>query len=168
MTRDTVGTIKKAFEGVPLPKTLRDIAPHDCPECNELAAAMLGSHYEKISTSVVDGLFSALPLFSPKGLHHYLPAWLLRALEDPGGDVLEFTIYHLTPSKKNMSESNNYFHERFSLFNVAQRSAIHDFFLDVEDYQLWIGYEGEIERGKALWSPEGGIEKVSLIITPPQ
>lgn len=164
--RDTVGSIKEAFERVPLPKSWRDIAPHDCPECNELAEALFGHHYQTIAPTVIDGLFEALPLLSPEALRHYLPAWLLRGLENPGGDILEFTIYHLAPSKQSVAESPRYFYERFSLFNSEQRAAIQNFFLDIDDYQLWTGYEGEVERGKALWSVDGGIEKPPAIVAP--
>jgi hypothetical protein len=99
----------------------------------------------------VDHFYEALPLLSPQGLHHYLPAWLLRALESPGGRVMEFTIYHLSPSRKNIAASESYFAERFAVFDAGQRKAIADFFLDVEAFQLWIGHEGELERAKALW-----------------
>ena len=150
--RDTAATIREAFDGVPLPKTIRTIAPHECPECNDLAEALLGHPYHSLQKSVVDSFYEALPLLSPQALHHYLPAWLLRALENPSGDVMEFTIYHLSPSQKNIAKSKVYFEERFAVFDSAQRMAIASFFLDVEEFQLWTGYEGELERAKALWS----------------
>ena len=166
--RDTAGSIKNAFAQVPIPKSRWELTLHDCPECDGLTTALLGRHYQTIVPAVIDRLFEALPLLSPQALHHYLPAWLLRGLENPGGYVLEFTIYHLAPSKKALAESRPYFYERFSVFNAAQRAAIQSFFLDIDDYQLWTGYEGEVERGKALWSADGGLVKPSTIVTPPK
>lgn len=153
--RNTAFSIRKAFEDVPPSKTIREIAPHECPECDELGRALLGRHYYDLPPSVIDYFYEALPLLSPQALHHYLPAWLLRALDNPGGNVIEFTVYHLSPSMKQMAEAKGYFEERFAVFDSAQRKSIRDFLHDVEDYQLWVGHEGEIERAKALWSEKG-------------
>jgi hypothetical protein len=150
--RNTTAAIREAFDAVPVPGTIRDIAPHECLECDELATALLNRPYHELQANVVDHFYESLPLQSPQALHHYLPAWLLRALENPGADVMEFTIYHLSPSPKSMTESKEYFEDRFSVFDRKQREAIADFFLDVEEYQLWVGHEGELERAKALWT----------------
>lgn len=150
--RNTTAAIREAFDAVPVPGKIRDIAPHECLECEELAKALMNKPYHELPANLVDQFYESLPLLSPQALHHYLPAWLLRALENPGAEVMEFTIYHLSPSPKSITESKAYFEERFSVFDRKQREAIADFLLDVKDYQLWFGHEGELERAMVFWS----------------
>jgi len=84
-----------------------------------------------------------------------LPAYLLYALEFPDSTVLEFTVYHLTPSRKRIADAEGYFEERFGLLSPEQRGAIGSFFSDVRDYQLFpLSGEGELERAKYLWPDE--------------
>jgi hypothetical protein len=81
-----------------------------------------------------------------------LPAYLLYALECPTSVVLEFIVYHLTPTKEDIAESDGYFEERFALFSPEQRAAIGAFFADVREHQLFpFERQGELERAKYLW-----------------
>ena len=69
--------------------------------------------------------------------------------------VLEFTVYHLTPTRGQIVDSDGYFEERFGLLSPEQRAAIAAFFPDVREHHLFpFEGEGELERAKELW-PDG-------------
>ena len=87
-------------------------------------------------------------------LHHYLPAYMLYALDHPESDVMMYTVFQLTPSKKNMEKTKGYFDERFGKFNEAQRRAIGAFLRDVRDFQLYDPHEQEFERAAEFWPLE--------------
>jgi len=152
--RDTRILIRDAFSQVPQPVGSRAIAPHVCDECDKIEADLSQYTWETLPPHIIDSHADSLPLLSPAALQHYLPAWLIRALDDPSGDVIDFTIYQLTPSKKNIQSLDGYFEEWVLLLSDKQKQAISAFFNDVEEYQLWEGIEGELIRAKDLWSAE--------------
>jgi len=146
--------IVSAFADVPKPNGSRSIAPHECPECDEIEKQFSPYTFTNLPAKVIDYHKDSLSLFSSEALHHYLPAYLLRALQRPEGDVLEYTIFFLTPSHKRIAEDTAYFEERFSVFNTVQRAVISSFFGEVEKKKLWEGFEGEFERAEELWGHE--------------
>ena len=147
----TVEIIERAFSSVARPLNVRSIAPHDCPECDELAADLLPYSFREIPADRLEAHFADLPLLGPLGLHYYLPAFLVYGLEHSDRNVLEYAVIHLTPSKGKINASPEYFGNRFGLFDAAQKVAIATFFAEVRDRQLYTPYEGELDRAAELW-----------------
>jgi hypothetical protein len=65
-----------AFASVPKPAV---IAPHRCPECNELAGDLAAFSGESLPDTAFSKHVWDLPLLSDEAKRYYLPAWLLRA-----------------------------------------------------------------------------------------
>jgi len=147
----TVEIIERAFSSVARPLNARSVAPHECPECNDLATDLLPYAFHEIPAEHLEAHFADLPLLGPVGLHYYLPAFLAYGLQYPGSNVLEFAVIHLTPSKGSLDASPEYFGDRFGLFDSAQKAAIAAFFAEVRDRQLYTAYEGELDRAAELW-----------------
>jgi hypothetical protein len=82
-----------AFAGIPKPAV---IAPHPCPECDELAEDFAGFSGETLSDAVFDNHVWDLPLLSDEAKHYYLSAWLLRAVPNDGwNDACDSLVYAL-------------------------------------------------------------------------
>jgi hypothetical protein len=144
--------ITTAFADVPKPLGLRAIAPHVCDECNELANDFSPYDFRSLPASLVEAQFSSLPLLSSEALHHYLPAYMLHSLVcAPDSNVLDFTVFHLVPSEKSMTESPAYFRERFAAFSQDQRAAIAAFLTHVYRSKRFTGSEPSVEHARALW-----------------
>jgi len=73
-----------AFSSVPRPEKDK-IAPHKCPECEELASDFSRFAATEIPDEVFRRHFGDLPLLSEEAQHYYLPAWLIRCLTLKGG-----------------------------------------------------------------------------------
>jgi hypothetical protein len=147
----TVEIIERAFSNVAKPVNARSLAPHECPECEELAADLLPYCFREVPGELVEAHFGDLPLLGPLGFHYYLPAFLAYALENPDSNVLEFAVIHLTPSKRSVNATPEYFSNRFGLFDSAQKAAIAAFFAEVRDHNLYVAHEGELDRAAELW-----------------
>jgi len=95
MTKDDVrNAIFKAFAEVPKPEPEAVLACH-CAHCLPLRDEFLPYSWDKVPAESVDRQRSHLSLFTPSAFHYYLPTYLLRSIEDPGGDVCIFTAYRL-------------------------------------------------------------------------
>jgi hypothetical protein len=136
---------------VPRPERVRDIAPHECPECDELANNLLPHPYGGVPDEIMEWHQHDLALLSAAALHYYLPSWLLYSLRHPQSDALESTIFHLTPSEIRIAEDRAYWQDRLAVFSGTQRSAIASFFREVERNDWWTGFDNEFERAAALW-----------------
>ena len=84
-------------------------------------------------------------------MHHYLPAYLLHALAHPESLVLQFSLYQLVPSAKEMADDPQYHHVRFDRFSEEQRHAVGAYLSHVYSSGLFTGSEPSIERAAALW-----------------
>lgn len=88
--------IGRAFADVPRPgERPLQITPHACPECDEVAENLAKHTVKSLPPNLIDHHSTALPLLSPEAFHYWLPAWMIRALDDPDGDVIELTIFQL-------------------------------------------------------------------------
>lgn len=145
-------SIIAAFSSTSKPSDIRLIAPHSCPECDELATDFLPYTYESLPPDIVDSHYDSLPLFSPQALLHYLPAYLLYSLKHPESRVAEFTIYSLSPTKSNINESSQYHQERLEVFSTEQRNAICNFLNEAASLEVFGSFEAELARAKEIWS----------------
>ena len=151
---DTRARIREAFKGVAKPTADQDIAPHECGECRKIVEDFKPYTFDRLPDRVVADHKGSLPLLGPAALHHYLPAYMLYALDHPESDVMMYTVFQLTPSKRSVEDTKTYFDQRFGVFSEAQRKAIGAFLKDVRDYQLYDSHEQEFERAAELWPLE--------------
>lgn len=73
--------IARAFVDVPQP-VKAVIAPHDCLECDELRTALAPYDWQHVPPDVLDACRWEMALLSADAKQHYLPAWMLRSLDD--------------------------------------------------------------------------------------
>lgn len=145
--------IVEAFLAIPHPG--RDkITEHQCEECDQLRDTFAPLRWESALPEIIDSNFGQLPLFTPEAYRYYLPAYLLRSLDnfDPLDNVCEYVIYSLTPD---CSEDFTFrwYSERVKLFSHSQKAAVAaflEFFLASDKFRT---YHIDIMDGlKRFWS----------------
>ena len=75
--------IVAAFSSVPRPER-NNIAPHKCPECDELADDFPSFDALSIPDSIFEKHLWDLSLLSAEAKHYFLPTWLLRGINIEG------------------------------------------------------------------------------------
>jgi hypothetical protein len=98
----------------------------DCEECSQLREELRHKPWDEVSTDIID-LTCSPTLLTPEAFHAFLPAYMLRGLDDLIGKrvVLEFTMYSLCPDPEPDDETANQKKElrlrtRSSLMTPAQ------------------------------------------------
>jgi hypothetical protein len=71
---------------------------HDCEECLEIRSALERRTWPLISAHFVDAHADSLPLLTREAFIAFLPAWLLRALQKPDGEVAGMLLVNLRGS----------------------------------------------------------------------
>jgi uncharacterized protein DUF6714 len=136
--------IRESFEDVPKPQG-KDIAPHSCAECDNIRRSLEPHPFDKVPDDIIYSLIDSLPLLGPKGLHYFLPTFLLFVIRNPkvaGGDYL---LYHLAPSKKQLSSGGEYW-ERLAVFSPRQRKSILSFVEWLAGTKVGSEYPKDIKR----------------------
>ncbi len=83
MERDALKLeILAAFRHVQKPSA-EQIVPHECDECDELKNDLHPYDSESVPDEVVDKHQWDLPLLSDDAKQYYLPAWIVRSIDDP-------------------------------------------------------------------------------------
>jgi hypothetical protein len=113
----------------------------DCAECTDIERELRHRRWDEISVAYLD--FTCTPtLFTPGGFQAFLPAYMLRGLDDLSEDsvVAEFTLYILCPPVPEEDDDGNllsrdvkYLLERVSLMSPAQTQAIRAFLTFVQE-----------------------------------
>lgn len=101
-----------AFANVSAPTSCRDIAPHLCDECDELARDLIGKRPSSLDGATLSYHCWDLPLLSASAKRYYLPAWIERSLDDLDSDYTQALLFDF--------ESDH----RHEGFDDAQRAAI--------------------------------------------
>ncbi|HMN45857.1 MAG TPA: hypothetical protein PKE27_14865 [Povalibacter sp.] len=70
-----------------------DIAPHECLECDELRVALAPYEWLNIPDGVLDKHRWDMPLLSDDGKQYYLPAWLIRSINEPESDYTDALLF---------------------------------------------------------------------------
>ncbi len=100
--------IREAFPATPF---YGPITSCDCEECVDIREGLRYKQWDQVSEAFLD--FTCSPvLLTPEAFHAFLPAYLLRGLDDLTGRtvVLEFTVYSLCPDDD--EEEDEYDQER--------------------------------------------------------
>ena len=101
----------------------------DCSfdECTDIRQALQFTSWDQVDPAFID--INCEPVFlTPEAFRAFLPAYLLRALDDVTGKttVLEFTVYSVCPAETRDSPR---LHARARLISPAQVCAIRAFLL---------------------------------------
>ena len=115
--------IMDAFSSTPHPG-MQNTTEHSCGECDELRNTFGPMEWEAIPQDIIDDNFGQLSLFTPEAYRYFLPAYLLRCLDnfDPDNMVCEFVIYSLTPD--NNENGKQWAAERHDLLDQKQKDAM--------------------------------------------
>lgn len=89
--------IVEAFKPAQQPKAEEISNERHCDECRGLAKALRNRKWYEVPPEIVDANHDKLPLLSPIAFRYFLPAYMLRSLDAPGGSTWQFTFYALTP-----------------------------------------------------------------------
>jgi len=143
--------IQAAFVAAPRPGGF-EVASHECPECDHLRRTLGRHQADEVPENVIDYFRDSLPLLAPDGLRYYLPAYLVRALRDPNYEGVDYLIYHLAPSKKDLRERDEYWASRLAVFTPGERAAVLAFVSWLAETETGKAYAPEIERALRVWA----------------
>lgn len=103
------------------------LTAHRCGECDALRDNFCEQKWWLVKDCLVDNNYDKLPLFTSVAYHYYLPAFLLRSLDNFNDDslVLQFVIYSLGPP--GATANDRIVRERLSFFSPEQCSIIINF-----------------------------------------
>jgi hypothetical protein len=141
--------VKIVFADVPYPKGI--IAPHECDECQEVRRTFKNKNWKTIEPEILEENFGIIPLFSSEAFHFFLPAYLIYSLEhfsEKYDTVCEYTIYAVTPDKKSIKNTSNYWQEKFKEFTLEQMNCIYEFLDLVREDENFERFIKEVETGK--------------------
>ena len=100
---------------------LRTWSPH--PEDREAQSAFVGKTWEEIPESVLTANCPSPFFIGDIPMQYYLPAFLITAIREPSGDLLDFLInFHRKPPKK--PRKFEVFCQQFARLTNRQRSAV--------------------------------------------
>jgi uncharacterized protein DUF6714 len=137
-------SIHAAFESVPHPGYDR-VVTHDCEECDEVRRDFGSTTWDRISPAIIDANYDKLPLLSPEGFRHFLPSFLMRALDDPNSNVREYTILGL------FSSQTDWYARRIQPLSLREVQVVIDFLNFVLEDAVWPDVE-DIRRALNLWN----------------
>lgn len=143
-----ISAIEKGFPVRPMPTRITECP---CPECRDLHCAFYGREWKGISDRTLEANFSSLSLFSPQAFSYFLPAYLTYSLKHfvLFCDVLEFTIYALSPDAKFTKDPTraNWMKDRFKPLNETQCDVILKFLSLVARDEDLSGFHTQLDRG---------------------
>jgi uncharacterized protein DUF6714 len=128
-----------------------EIAAHQCCECEDVRKRLSPHAFDSVPDATIDWLSDSLPLLSPKGLHYYLPAYLLRVLRNPECNGIDYLLYHLAPSEEDLSDRAQYWEERLSVFSPGQRGAVLAFVSWFATTNVGKEFPDEVSRAQTIW-----------------
>jgi hypothetical protein len=177
--------ISAAFADTPSPAENEVVAapPGADPEYDQVAAAFRGKRWQDLEPGQVLSFADSLPLFTPKALRYYLPAYMLVSVgpvtdsevereavpgrkANPGFeslDVSNFVLFRLmVPESRDERE---YFLSYASLFNTEERKAVARYLELMADRLAadWAAGDfrprrEEMERSIRFWDGDAGGE----------
>jgi hypothetical protein len=117
--------IREAF---PATQFYGPVTSCDCEECTHIREELRHKRWDEISTTFLD--FTSSPtLLTPEAFNAFLPAYLLRALDDLDRHS-EFTVYCLCPDNE---DGVSHLLQRARLMNPVQIQAIRAFLVFVQE-----------------------------------
>ena len=94
--RDLKDLVRSAFAEASFPRGA-DTAGHDCEECDGIRRAFNRQAPFSLPGDVLEYHHDSLPMMTPEAFHHFLPAYLIYAIDHPDSLVAEFAWFSLSP-----------------------------------------------------------------------
>jgi len=115
--------IRQAF---PATRYYGTVTTCDCDECSEIREGLNRKQWDEVPQEFLASTGNPT-LLTPEAFVAFLPAYLLRALDDlsPHGAVSGLTVYSLTPSREEWQVRRVF--ERIRLMTGAQVQAVRAF-----------------------------------------
>ena len=136
--------VRSTFSNSAFPRGT-DAASHNCEECDEIRKAFGHQAPFSLPGEVLEYHHGSLSLMSPKAYHHFLPAYLIYAVDNPASLVAQFSWFSLSPP-----ELDEFHAERFGLFSEAEKAIV----LQVAEYLINADKDlepEEVERARRYW-----------------
>lgn len=141
MNADTVKfEIQIAFASITKPM-LSEVISHDCRECYELRDDLSEYSVIEIPDSVMVKHCWDLPLLSDEGKQYFLPAWMLRSIDDPEADCAESLLTEF---------SNDHRWNPITPYSAQQRNSIEKL-LRYLDGRINPMYQVELKKALRKW-----------------
>ncbi|EEF63272.1 DUF6714 family protein [Pedosphaera parvula] len=125
-------SIEEAFADVTYPGDNNITrCPYNCRECRRIAEYFRGKQWTGYPVEELRNNNAALSLFTPQAFHYFLPAFMLASIDFyEKGDVIPDAIrFHF----EYCQEAKGHFVVRMSKLTSAQRQAIIDYLIYMED-----------------------------------
>jgi hypothetical protein len=140
-----VAAITAAFaNGATLPRDA--LVAEGTWETRDLIRALAAVH-DTPDDAFIERHFDSLPAFTPVGLRHVLPQYLIYSLKHPRSEATERIIFHLSP---NDAESS-YWLERLEAFSPAQKQAICEYIRFMQTELPGEHYDEHLARALTVW-----------------
>jgi len=122
MDKSTVQQIiRNVFANVQYPGDNRLGAPDGRDDGEEVTEWLRGKDWHSLKSNELWP--SALYYMTAEAYHYYFPAYLLGAMEENSGDVIDSLLHRLTPPSEADAAVDD-FEERYSRFAPAQKKSI--------------------------------------------
>jgi hypothetical protein len=139
------------------PPLSENITSHPCEECAAVAEDFRDVKWWCADEPLIDENFDDLPLFTPEAYHYYLPAFLLRALDnfDPDNLVAQFCLYDLTLNK---TPEDGWYSPRLQQFTCDEVATIVAFLRYVCGDERFARFHKDAALAlRELWAPNDAI-----------
>jgi hypothetical protein len=117
-----IARLYSAFGDAPRPSR-REIAPHRCCECDEVASRLAPHRHDEVPPEDMYWLGDCLPLLSPKAFRYYLPSFVAFCLKHRDSSVEALMNYNLAPCGS-LDEGER---DRCAYFAPSERAVIAEF-----------------------------------------
>lgn len=122
----------------------------DCEECTHIREELRHKRWDEISAAFLD--FTCSPaLLTPEAFNAFLPAYLLRALDDLDQHcvVVEFTVYSLCPDKPEKNAHEEQLRDGDGVSRLLQRARLMNA-LQIRAVRAFLEFVQE-NAGDAAW-----------------
>lgn len=140
-----VATITAAFANGPtFPR--EELVARGTWETRDLIRALAAVN-DSPGGAFIERHFDSLPAFTPAGLRHVLPQYLIHSLEHPRSEATERIIFHLSPD----DAASPYWRERLEAFAPAQKQAICEYIRFMQSALTGEHYDEHLARALTVW-----------------
>jgi hypothetical protein len=99
----------------------------------------------------------SLPVFTPEGLRHVLPYYMLYSLRQPRSEAAERLIFHLAPAETD----DDYWRPRLAAFSRTQRHAICAFVNFMALEPSGEHYQSHFARSRVVWGCSEQVDEIN-------
>jgi len=136
--------VRSAFAEGAFPRGT-NAAGHVCDECDGIRKAFNGQAPFSLPGDMLEYHYDSLPLMTPEAFQHFLPAYLIYAIDHPDSLVAQFAWYSLSPA-----ELDDFYSIRFGRFSGTEKAVV----LQVVEYLINADNNlesEEVARARRYW-----------------